>query len=245
MKQHEAVILALEKLGGVATLGQLYRTAPGIPGCEWKTKTPFKSINRIVQQRKELYKIKPGLYGLASMRPGIEARGILQEPAKGVPTGDIAASSHSYYQGVLLVIGRLREFATFAPNQDKNRAFLSATIGETRTLDEIPPFSYPDLVRRSRTVDALWFNERRMPAGFFEVEFSTDIQNSLLKFVDLQDFSARMVIVSDTRRRGEYRAKCDYGAFRDIRRRVEFLTFDSLVTQYESLMTSTRLDVRL
>ena len=54
-----------------------------------------------------------------------------------------------------------------------------------------------------------------------------------------------MVIVSDTRRRQEYRAKLDYSAFRDIRRRVEFLPFDSLVTQYESLMTSGRAEVKL
>ena len=79
MKQHEAVILTIEKLGGVATLGQLYREVFNVPGCEWKTKTPYASIRRIVQLRKEIYKIKPGLYGLASLRPGIEARGILQE----------------------------------------------------------------------------------------------------------------------------------------------------------------------
>ena len=159
--------------------------------------------------------------------------------------GQIAASSHAYYQGLLLVVGRLREFDTFAPQQDRNRVFLQSTIGEARTLNEMPPFSYPEVVRRGRTVDAVWFNVRRVPAGFFEVEFSSDLQNSLLKFVDLQDFFARMVIVSEARRREEFRAKIGYGAFKDIRRRVEFLTFDSLVAQYEGLMTASRVEVRL
>lgn len=36
-----------------------------------------------------------------------------------------------------------------------------------------------------------------MPHSFFEIEHSTDIQNSLLKFNDLQDFYVRMVIVAD------------------------------------------------
>ena len=245
MKQHEAVILTMEKLGGVATLGQLNRDVLKVPGCEWKTRTPFASIRRIVQLRREIYKIMPGLYGLTALRPGIEARGILREPASGVVKGEIAASSHAYYQGLLLLIGRMREFTTFAPDQDRNRVFLSDTIGGTRTLDAIPSFSYPELTRRSRTVDALWFNERRMPAGFFEVELSTDFQNSLLKFVDLQDFAARMVIVSDARRRAEYRSKLGFSAFAGIRRRVEFLPFDSLVSQYESLMTSGAAEVRL
>ena len=64
MKQHEAVILTLEKLGGLATLGLLNQEVFKIKDCEWKTKTPFASIRRIVQLNKGIYKIKPGLYGL-------------------------------------------------------------------------------------------------------------------------------------------------------------------------------------
>lgn len=48
MKQNEAVILALENLGGLATLGQLYQETMKIENCTWKTKTPFASIRRIV-----------------------------------------------------------------------------------------------------------------------------------------------------------------------------------------------------
>ena len=69
MKQHETVIIALEKLGGVATLGQLNIEVMKTPHCKWGTKTPFASIRRIVQTRpKEIYKIKPGLYGLVNYK---------------------------------------------------------------------------------------------------------------------------------------------------------------------------------
>ena len=64
MKQNEAVLLTLEKLGGLATLGQLNQEVMQITACNWKTKTPFASIRRIVQVDKNIYKIKPGLYGL-------------------------------------------------------------------------------------------------------------------------------------------------------------------------------------
>ncbi len=59
MKQYEAVILTLEKLGGVATLGKLNQEVFKIKDCEWKTKTPFASIRRIVQLNENIYKIKP------------------------------------------------------------------------------------------------------------------------------------------------------------------------------------------
>lgn len=57
MKQYEAVIETLDKLGGVATLGELNREVFKITDCEWKTKTPFASIRRIVQKTKGIYKI--------------------------------------------------------------------------------------------------------------------------------------------------------------------------------------------
>ena len=68
MNQNEAVIVTLERLGGIATLGQLNQEVFKIKVCALRTKTPFASIRRIVQQHKEIYKIKPGLYGLKKCR---------------------------------------------------------------------------------------------------------------------------------------------------------------------------------
>jgi hypothetical protein len=44
MKQHEAVIQTLERLGGQATFAVLYREVMKIKNCKWETKTPFASI---------------------------------------------------------------------------------------------------------------------------------------------------------------------------------------------------------
>jgi len=132
-----------------------------------------------------------------------------------------------------LQVGKLRAHECWCPNQDKNRLFLGKPLGEFRTLQELPTFSYPRFVQRSATIDVIWFNEREMPHTFFEVEHSTDIQNSLLKFNDLQDFSARMLIVSDANRQKEYAQKIRYSSFRDIAGRVQFLSYDSLAKQHE------------
>jgi hypothetical protein len=84
-----------------------------------------------------------------------------------------------------------------------------------------------------------------MPNSFFEVEFSTDIQNSLLKFNDLQDFAAQMVIVADSNRRAEFAAKLSYSAFTDIRHRVKFLDFVALVKRYELVVAESASEVQL
>jgi hypothetical protein len=79
-----------------------------------------------------------------------------------------------------------------------------------------------------------------MPHSFFEVEHSTDVQNSLLKFHDLQDFHARMVIVADDRRRAEFEDKRQRSALDAIKDRVSFLGYDMLVRHYEFEMLKSK-----
>ena len=73
-----------------------------------------------------------------------------------------------------------------------------------------------------------------MPECFFEVEHSTDIQNSLLKYSDLIDFNTKMYIVADERRKAEYEKKMNYNSFSYLRmnKRVEFLSYAKLEKQY-------------
>jgi hypothetical protein len=227
MKQYEAVIQTLEKLGGQATLAQLYIEVMKVEDCIWNTKTPFASIRRIVQVRPEIFKVRPGLWALQSHR---EVLGVEPETAAHLERTD---QNHSYFQGLLVTIGNLRGFSTYVPNQDKNKPFVNGTLGEIRSLSEIPTFSHDTLVRRSSTVDVIWFNDRKMPNSLFEVEHSTDIQNSLVKFMDLQDFNTRMVIVAHKSRKAEYDQKINYRAISEISSRVNFLDYETLVKQYE------------
>lgn len=236
MKQYEAVIETLDRLGGVASLGDLNSEVFKIKECEWKTKTPFASIRRIVQQTKGIYKIKPGLYGLEKYRKQIEDRGLLVETEKNKNSESLAKSNHTYYQGILLIIGKYRNMNTFIPSQDKNKKFYDGRmLCELSTLTKQPCYTYPQLVNRSATIDTIWFNERNMPHSFFEVEHSTDIQNSLLKFNDLQDFYVRMTIVADVKRKSEFESKMSYHAFDELRlkKRVSFLSYEALIKQYE------------
>jgi hypothetical protein len=227
MKQYEAVIIALEKLGGQATLANLYSETMKVEGCKWETKTPFASIRRIVQQRSEIFKVRPGLWALKSYQKKL---GLVENADK--DTSQVE-QNHSYYQGILLSIGNLRGYKTFSPNQDKNRLFVNKPLKDVRTLQDIPEFSYDEFRKRCSTVDVVWFNDRLMPNSLFEVEHSTDFQNSLIKFSDLQDFYTRMIIVADDHRKREFSQKIQSSVFAKVSKRVDFLGYESLVKQYE------------
>lgn len=82
-----------------------------------------------------------------------------------------------------------------------------------------------------------------MPHSFFEVEHSTDIQNSLLKFNELQDFYTRMFIVADKRRKEEFQTKINYAALKDIKSRVQFLDYEALTKQYEQTIENQKISI--
>lgn len=225
MKQHEAVIRVMEKNGGYATLGHLNQKVFLVEGCEWKTKTPFASIRRIVQDERFFFKIRPGLWALKTYKDKLPTE-IL--PRKNEPKEKKDEYSHAYYQGLLVELGNLKKFKTFVPSQDKNKLFLGKKLSDIVTTSEIFKFGYDRIIQKAKTVDVMWFNERDMPASLFEIEHSTDIQNSLLKFVELQDFHTKFCIVANEVRKKEFQSKMSLGAFKSINERVKFLNYDDV-----------------
>lgn len=219
--QHQQVIEAMKENGGYATLGYLYHN---VDVSDWGTKTPFKSINRIVQDERFFFKIRPGLWALNELKKEILKKFEI-EKEKDQKAIDF---SHYYYQGLLVEIGNIKGYETFIPNQDKNKMFLDKPLGQVSTMETILPFSYDNLVKRAQTIDVIWFNDRKMPSSFFEVEHSTDIYNSLLKFSDLRDFYSSFCIVADDARKREYDSKISSLSFKEIKDRITFMSYESL-----------------
>lgn len=242
IKQHEAVIKVMEDNGGYATLGFLNQRVLKVEGCEWKTKTPFASIRRIVQDDRFFFKIRPGLWALKSYRDKLPPE-IL--PARGQPKEKQEEYSHSYYQGLLVELGNLKKYYTFVPNQDKNKIYLNNRLSEITTVSDIYKFSYDHVVRTAQTIDVLWFNERRLPANFFEIEHSTTLHNSLLKFVELQDFNSRFLIVADEVRRKEFISKLSFEAYKPICKRVEFWNYEEVAELHSKTSEFISIEKRL
>ncbi len=233
MKQHEAVILAMKQNGGYATLGQLYQTAPKIPGSEWGTKTPFASIRRIVQQHNEFFKVRPGLWALTSEKEKVLRlfSGDRTQPKE-------REYSHYFFQGLVAEIGNLKGFQTFVPAQDKNKPYARQKLGEVASLSKFYEFTYNEVLRKAQTIDVSWFNIRKYPNSFFEIEHSTDIYNSLLKFVELQDFRTNFYIVADSQRQAEFGSKISMSAFAPIKSFVKFWDYESVMDLHAKVTAS-------
>lgn len=222
MSQKDNVIEAMRQNGGYATFQQLNRL---VDYSTWKTKTPQASIRQIVQVYDEFFRIKPGLWALTEYKDDVLRRfDIIENDGR-----SDEAFTHSYYQGIIVELGNMRNYKTYVPNQDKNKKFLEKRLCELTTEHELPCFTYEEIVRRARTVDVIWFNERKMPYRFYEVEHSTNITNSLDKFYELQDFRADFYIIADESRRSSLIERNIYSSIRNY---VRFFNYENLVNQY-------------
>lgn len=226
--QEYQVIEALRKEGGFATLRRLNEI---VNFSTWKTKTPEASVRRIVQDSQSIFRIQPGLWALEDCREKVLEKLKIKEGNR----DSEEQFSHGYYQGLLIEIGKYRNKMTYIPSQDKNRQFLDRHLGEVADTYTIPQFTYENLLRKAKTVDVIWFNEREMPSEFYEVEHTTDMKNSLSKFYELQDFYAKFYIVADECRKEEFYDKINVSMFGSIKSRVQFLNYERVVAMHTGL----------
>lgn len=230
--QAQQVIDTLRKHGGYSTLGELYHL---VDTSAWQTKTPNESIRRIVQQSTEIFKIQPGLWALEEFREEVMRKFEIHTKQ----ADDDERFTHGYYQGLIIEIGNMKHFTTYVPAQDQHRKFLEKPLIDICSTVQIPDFSFDTIVNRAKTVDVIWFNERNMPNSFFEVEHSTDFQNSVAKFFDLQDFYSRFLIIAPQKRRGQFEKVMSRTAFKEMKSRVCFHSYEDISKQYD-LMCAAR-----
>lgn len=226
MKQKEYVIEAMKQNGGYATFQQLNAM---VDFSTWGTKTPFASIRRIVQTNDEFFRVQSGLWALREFEKDVLKKFKIDIQSE----KSINEFTHSYFQGIIVNIGNLRNFDTYVPPQDKNRLFLETKLCEITSTDKIYDFTYPDILRKAKTVDAIWFNERKMPCAFYEVEHSTNIKNSLNKFYELQDFRAKFYIVAARERKRQFDDVINLSIYKSIKNIVNFVDYDALMKQYD------------
>ena len=226
--QEQQVIETLRREGGYATLRKLNEI---VDFSTWKTKTPEASVRRIVQNSKQIFKIRPGLWALEEYRDEVLNKFELKLGNK----SSEEFFSHSYYQGLLVEIGKFHHLLTYVPAQDQNRLFIDQRLGDITDTITLPPFTYEKLMKRAKTIDVIWFNEREMPSAFYEVEHTTDFKNSISKFYELQDFYAKFYIVANEGRKKEYEDKLHVSMFKPIENRVKFLDYKRIVEMYEGM----------
>lgn len=231
----EAIEQAIIQNGYIATLKEIYQIAPTLK--QFNGLTPDRTINERVQRDKRFVKLKPGLYGLKNY---LEKLPDEFNPKISKTQADEDKITHAYIQGRLLEIGNINGFKTFAP--DKSGRFTSKKLCDIMTLKEIPKFTYEHILQSTRFIDVIWFNDRNFPNSIFEVENSTNFRNSLVKFVELQDFTTSMIMIAPNEKSkiNKYNQEIEKSAFAAIKDRVKFFNYDKIIGLYNSQIAASK-----
>jgi len=229
----EAIEKAIIELGYIATLKQIYATV-----AKYKKTiglTPNKTVDERVQRDDRFVKLKAGLYGLKhhldklpdEYNPNIKKS---EEEEKSI--------THSYIQGMLIEIGNFNGFKTFTP--DKNKVFVNKKLSEISTQTDIPKFTFEHILQSTKYIDVIWFNDRKFPHSIFEIENSTNFRNSLVKFVELQDFVTEMILVApkEISKENKFYQEIEKSAFISIKNRVKFCDYEYVERLYNHKIAS-------
>ncbi len=152
MTQTQAVKEILEKLGGVATLKEIYKHIHEIEDCQWGTKTPNATIRRIVQQTPDIIRMKPGYYMTKEYQNRLVVDQLIEQPH--IHINIINGSGNN-------VIAHVDNNYT-TPYQDKPLAQKRANIQVTPTIpDEL---NNPEVMRLLDIArNEGWLNEQYQP----------------------------------------------------------------------------------
>lgn len=226
----EAIEQVMQNNGGFASLKQIYneiwlfKDKSKISG-----KTPHNTIQERVQRSQRFFRIGLGIYGLSELKDKI----LLSEQTPKTKEQKIE-KTHARIQGMLLELGNLRGFDTYT--NDKSWTFDGKNLGMLSSLKSVPPFTYQQIIDRNIAFcDVVWFSgeEFLYPTRICEVEHSTDFRDALLKFKELEFFNVEFYCISDESRRVKFNKEITRAAFESIKSRVEFFTYDEIISTYE------------
>lgn len=227
MTKVEAIKKVLEDFKGVATWEQIYSNI--------EKYYPAAKVSRAWQEgiRGVLYReIKKGQY-FKKIGLGIFALKDYKEEPK--PTLEEKQRMHSFVEGICLELGNFENFATYTADpsaQFKNNIILV----NLATLDNLPEFTYTDILKEVKRIDVIWFNKKGLmfPQKVFEVVDSIGtLSEAFNRTLQLLNFRTDFFIVGPKEHYEKFNQKISLEPYIRFRERYRFKDYDTLINFYE------------
>jgi hypothetical protein len=221
------------QLGGQAHLADINRLVKNHP--KTRTNPTWKdTIRRVVRQYTIFQPIPPnrsGLYRLVE-QPTVDAG-----PESLAKQGLV---NHGTAQGMLLTLGRMYGYETFAPATDRtSRTFQGKSLADFSTVTDCAEFCGKNSLHRVRQIDAIWLaedNDGVYPVYAFEVEHTTGVRSGMDRLVELPErYAARLFVVAPGEdERSKFDGLISLNKFRKFRDRLLFRDYQELDTLYNA-----------
>ena len=227
----EVVREALVELGGEAHLRQINAKIKGHPKTHTNP-TWEDTIRRVVRQYTIFEPVPPSRSGIYKLVEKDQA-GREFHPGQRIEKVD-----HASAQGMLLALGRLYGYETFAPANDRTaRTFQEKPLDALTTVRDCKGFCTPRSEKRVRQIDTLWLaedNDGPYPVYAFEVEHTTGVRSGMDRLIEIPDrFKTHLFVIAPGHEEQErFSSLRDQNRFCKFRERMHFRDYSQLATLY-------------
>lgn len=239
MTKVEAIKKVLEDNGGTASLTDIYNNIekyyPTAKSSEQWEAGIRGVLYREIRNKKFFKKIGLSIYALSDY----------QEEVK--PHKEDKVRMHSYIEGICLELGNFKNFATYTA--DPSMLYRdNIQLQRIATLNELPSFSYEDILREVKRIDVIWFNQKghKFPQKVFEVVDSIGTLNGAFnRSLQLQNFRTEFYIVAPEQHRAKYEQTINLAPYNINKERFSFINYDDLTELYENTARVNKLESKL
>jgi hypothetical protein len=147
---------------------------------------------------------------------------------------------HGTAQGMLLTLGRMYGYETFAPATDRTaRTFQGKSLASFSTVTDCATFCGRNSLPRVRQIDAIWLaedNDGVYPVYAFEVEHTTGVRSGMDRLIELPErYAAKLFVVAPgEEERSRFEGLVVLNKFRKFRERMRFHDYKELDELYNS-----------
>jgi len=228
MTKVEAIQKVMEDNNGTASLEIIYQNVEKYyptakQSNEWEAGIRGV-LYREIRNNKRFKKIGLSIYALADY---VEQ----QKPKK-----DDIVRMHSYIEGICIEIGNFKNHHTFTadPSADYRD---NLKLQNLATMNEIPLFSYPEVIQETKRMDVVWFNQKGLcfPQKIFEVVDSIGTLNGAFnRCLQLKNFRTEFFIVSPEQHRNKFNQTMNLESYKESSDRFKFINYDEIIELYDN-----------
>jgi len=223
----EAIKKVMEDNGGTATWDIIYSNIEKYypaarASAEWQAGLRGV-LYREIKDRRNFKKIGFGIFALKEYE---------EEQEEQLKTDKIRM--HSFIEGICLELGNFENFDTYTPDPTvifKDNIYLK----DLRTIDNIPIFTYNEIVNSVKRIDVLWFNKKgyKYPKRAFEVVDSIGtLGEALNRTFQLAEFNLNFYIVGAEKDRARFDDKITREPYVRIKDRFIYKNYNEVIDFY-------------
>ncbi|MDR2423738.1 MAG: hypothetical protein LBD59_03325 [Prevotellaceae bacterium] len=144
---------------------------------------------------------------------------------------------HSYMEGICVEIGNFLKMKTFTA--DPTAKYNNLSLSEISTLQNIPQFTYSEILDTSKRIDVLWFNEKgyRFPKRAIEVVDSIGtLEPALKRSIQLLEFNLSFYILCKKEDLKKVEKEISIEPYVRIKDRYKVRDYESIINIYNNPM---------